>query len=82
MMIITESPVTLTMNSGNCSKGVFDFPYREALSAADTSSLISWAKPTRPFHYIYRIFLSIIANISCICKEEYSNYNIFLAQPL
>lgn len=57
MMIITESPVTLTVNSADCSEVVFGFPYLEALSAADASSLINWVKPTRPHHHIYHVFL-------------------------
>ena len=76
-MIITESPVTLTANSVNCSKVVFNFPCFGVLSAADTSSLISWAKSTRPCHYIYHTFLSIIPNISCTCKVKFSKYYIF-----
>ena len=55
-MIITESPVTLTTNSVNCSKVVFNIPYLEVLSADDTSSLISSAKFTRPCHYNLNIF--------------------------
>ena len=80
-MIITESPVTLTVNSVNCSKVVFSFPYLEVLSAADTSSLISWAKPTRPCHYIYHIVLSSIPKTPCTCKVKFSRKDE-LHQPL
>lgn len=71
-MIITESPVILTANSVNCSEVVFDFPYLEVLSAADTSSLINWAKSTRPHHHIYDVF-SIIPDTPCTCKEDFSS---------
>lgn len=60
-MIVTESTDILTANSVNCSKVVFGFPCIEALSAADAPSLINWEKPTRPYHHIYDIFLSIIS---------------------
>ena len=70
IVIITVSPVTLTQISVHCSKVVFNSPYMEVLSAADTSSLISWEESTRPYHHVCHIFfLSIIPNTPHTCKE-------------
>jgi hypothetical protein len=42
IMIVTLSTVTLTAFSADCSKVVFSLPWLEVLSAAGTSSLITW----------------------------------------
>lgn len=78
-MIITESPVTLTSSSVHCSKVVFNSPCLEVLSAADTSSLISWEESTRPYHHIYHIFFLVLYQIRPAHVKQYFPINMYFS---